>query len=487
MAPGTDLERIEPDQSDLDWLADDVTRTVADAKGKGWHQCVATQRRFVRWLEQADIGFEEVKSAAPRGEHGQPVIPWLLVEAWISSLIRADQIKPRTLGQYFHDLMRWFKVEGWTNGDSARARISERVANYRIDDTDAHQRQVTRPVLEEDVESITNAIDSWFDAPKVTDLWVESQRTFHLVGSISACRISELTTHARWSWFEDHGDHFVMVSPGENLLKYQPNPVTVIIPERGDRYCPVAQIRRWKAACEAAGIPTDGQAMFLPQVRKWSPMKAVPRIEADAVDKFAIAELAGISPITAGKWLQAAGIESCGKDGRRKLYPADDVQSVLDNRVANGTGIGGSKEAERFGDRMFIADPIAERLADPTFSPDEDPEARLANARAGHVQTYRSAWQAAAQAAGFVARHRFEKVAPHGLRRGRATCMAMNGAHVLTIAYHLRHGSNQVVARYLDAEAIPYPDTRVLVTVDATALAGDAVPITQEELEELLG
>ncbi|MCB1267341.1 MAG: tyrosine-type recombinase/integrase [Microthrixaceae bacterium] len=366
------------------------------------------------------------------------MFPGLLLLAYLRHLtVENPSLKPASLWTY-RDAVRGFLVaEGFSleeippgakGGERTpeQLSISALVANHRRDDPSSQVRVPARPVWEgEGFEDILDAIDSWRSDPKVFDLFVEAVRTFHVVGAYSACRCSELAVFMTWGCLEDQLDGSIHVlTPGEHLLKHQARPARVVLPTHPDAAkCPVAQLRRWKEACELHGVPTGPSDPVFVAVRRLHEEKAR------------------------------------------------------------------SQNAKRFwGEDVVVLDPVGRALSDSGFHHGEPEGVRVAAARALHSRRYRNAWKRAAKDAGFLPRHAFERVSPHGLRRGRATAMAAHGADIEVISIHLRHGSAAVTVGYVDDFTFEVADVRELVeTSDAALRNGEPGTPAGKALGDVLG
>lgn len=381
-----------------------------------WPDCCAAGRRFTRWLSGRGLDLDLVRSCCDRDAAGKPVVPTVLVIAYVADELLRDDVKPGSAENAVGRLVSWFRGTGWDvahlrRGGEGLALLSALVRNHRHDDVEAHVRVPARPVVAEWVERIAASIEVARDDPSIQPLWVDAMVTYHLVTFYLAMRSRESATHLRWGWISDRGVRVEVHTPGGYVLKQQARPETIVMPANPDPdgLCPVAQLRRWRQCCIDADIPVDDDALVFPAVRKVLP-------------------------------------EHC--------------------LTANQPW---------WGVRLWVADPIGDVATAATQQgcDTETVQCRVESARRSHRNRYAREWGAFAIAADFEPRHRFEKISSHGLRRGTATTMRANGAPSAAIAKHLRHLRGSMTDLYIEASELAGPDTRPLFAIDELRRVSD--------------
>lgn len=351
---------------------------------KSWPEMLIMGHRFTRWLDTKDLTVEQIRDAADTDAFSKPTLPPALVAAFIEDVTRTCDVQNNTLRGYRNQLLGWFRGTGW-NIEAAKTVVAPLVANHRFGDD--FQPRRAHPALDEEVVKICDAIDSAREDTSLNPIWVEMMRTYHLVVSYGAGRGGETPATLCWGWIEDRGDELRVNTPGGNVLKYQPDPVTLTIPTHPSDpgRCPVRQLRRWKQTCVDAGIPTDDDALVFCAVKR----------------------------------------------------------SVLPQFATNSL--------EFWAGRDVVPDPMAEaaaRTATPG-SDDEAVAAAVFAARQHHSARFRTQWRSFAIAAGVKPDGAFERLSSHGLRRGRAMQMRANGASTVQTSHHLRHSSGASTPIYI--------------------------------------
>lgn len=390
--------------------ADEFREHVRELTLKGsrpkasWSRMLSEGKRFTKWLAEYGLTVDDIRRAAPVDPQGDPVLHPVLVVAYLRCCATPD-IKPTTLKGQASQLLGWFKGNGWVVPDRVGSSregetlsiIGALVSHHRYDDVDAFVRVPARPATVEWVGAITREIDKAFHDERLAPLWVDAIRTFHLVTAWFGFRSGEAVTKVRWGWLEDCGVHFDARVPGGETLKKLKKPRTVRAPSPDTGQdcdhpdiCVVHQLRRWRDRCAAAGIPTGPDDLLFPAVRRMP---------------------SAHQPIT-------------------------------------------SQTQLRWGDRLWVADPIAERMAAARAAGCDDDELEVAKESAGssHYNRYAPYWKEFAVAAGFEPRHRFEAISTYSNRRGCATRLSRNGASLLQVAHHLCQESLSVTSLYIDRD-----------------------------------
>lgn len=420
--PGDAAEHLEVVSDDVRQIVEGVEALEREGSrpSKTWAMCLHRGRMFTAWLEASGLPVDELRRLSPIDGHGKPQIHPAVVIAYLDHLARPE-VKPRTLDGVRWELIGFCRGTGWSTAHlegsgPAAAAIGAFVRNHRFDDLEAHVRVPARPVTGTWVDAIADAIDACSEDGS-SELWVEAIRTFHLVTTFAGLRAGEAVNRLRWSWVHVRDGALHLETPGGHVLKYQPTSRTLVVP------------------CRTPGI--DGcvrpERCPLHQLLEWRAL---------------LTELG----------------QHCGPDDL--VFPA--VRRYPDRRS-------NAAVAAVWQGRALVADPVTEAVE--RLGPiDGDRRASsILAAETLHRRRYSVSWQRAAQRAGFEPRHRFEKLAAHGLRRGAATRMAANGASLLAISHHLRHGSPNVTGLYIDAAELTYPDPRPLFDLGTRVPAGGNV------------
>lgn len=402
--PADDTSAREADAAELRDVAQQLEYEGARPK-KTWRACRTSGARLLRWLERHDLDLDEIRALSAIDMQGMPIVPAVLLVAYLDDEIIHDDIKPRSVAGELNRIIAWFGGTGWSTGHlnrgADRQKLKALVANHRHDDIEAHVRVPGRPIMADDIEAIAAEINRHRADPTIQPLWVDAMLTFHLTMSVAGMRSGEAATHLRWGWIEDRGTEMRLNTPGGDLLKYQPDPATLVIPAHPIRpdLCAVLQLRRWRYLCEEVGLPTGADDLVFPAVRK-TPPEHTPR---------------GV------RWWR---------------------------------------------DRLWVADPMADARTEAVSQgcDDEAVDAQVSKARDVHRLRYADQWQTFALAAGVEARHRFEAVVSQGLRRGVATTMSDNGTPIVAIKQHLRQEYLETTDLYIDSAAGPV-DPRPLFNI----------------------
>ena len=132
-----------------------------------------------------------------------------------------------------------------------------------------------------------------------------------------------------------------------------------------------------------------------------------------------------------------------------------------------------------------------DRIADTAWRPEltEDKDRRHA-ARAANAAQYRGAWTQAATSTEWAKHVGWRRIAPHGLRRGQATLMLVEGRSLFEIQLRLRHATPAITLRYTDGTKLELGEVTGLLDAEADPAAKhdllDRLDNYTERIAELL-
>ena len=433
---------------DLQVLHDAALRPIS------WPKMLREGERLEAWLEDRGCSAEAFRAAAVKDHFGVAKVPPVLLVAYLAHTVEVRNLSKSSLQATLSTLLGWFRAYGWATPDlrvDAAARdeyaiVRHFLASHRYDDPERATKVRARPADRlEVIEAISVEIERSRNITGTAPEWVDAIKTLHLFICNVGFRTGETVNHLRWSWLEFTPDELLIHVP-DDTLKNHPSARTLRVPcpDRGQpcrrtNLCALHQILRWRGSCERVGIPTGPNDLVFPYVR----------------------EQLSTAPADTAPVLPAPGGGGTG----RKTLPAIHV-----------------------GSRAWVADPVEEKMAIARGwgrTPDELAKIE-ADAKGNHYHRYATPWKRFAEAAGFVARHRFERVSSYSGRRGVATRFHRNGASLAHVAFQLCQSNTESASVYVDQTEDETPDFAPLYDLDGLDRDDDLSLIDVLDLSEIV-
>lgn len=340
--------------------------------------------QFTEWLASIDLSLDALAEVADR-HTGQPVMCELVVARWIETKVEGVQA-PKMLKDYVSRLALWLRRNGWDASRlDGRSTSGEKLRNG-IDSMCAAKPKHIKTQSRPYSSAEMDRIVAAIDANTFdwNDLTVQAMRTYSVLGFAMAMRGGELCHTLRWNMVDVDNEVFNL--PGGRVFKHQNEPSTLQVPHN---HCLI----------EACG--PNCPVGVLKAWKKTCEEHGIPTIDT-------------------------------------LVFPAI-RQKAAWNKWAT---------AELFGDKSFIADPVAHNID----LKGDSPKTRT-SARGRQSSRYRILWGQACEAAGIQADHQWERISLHGMRSGSATTAVRNGVSVVAVSIRLRHGDIETTSIYVRRQA----------------------------------
>lgn len=343
-----------------------------------------TGKNFTAWLDTNGLSLDDLAARVDR-INGQPVMDDLVVTLWVAT--RAETCKTSTsLKNYVTQIALWLRGNGWnTSRLDSTSRTGKKV-RQAVDSMCASKPKHIRTQARPYTPKEIDAIIAAIDANSFdwNELTVQAMRTYVTLGFAMAMRGGELCHTLRWDMVDIDAEVFNL--PGGKVFKHQDKPATLTVPHN---HSP-------KKTC--------GTNCPVAVLKAWK----------------ATCEDHGVPTVDT------------------LVFPAVRSKLRWDS----------PKTAAYFGEKAFIADPVAHATA----LDDDTPKVRTSARNAQH-RRYLKLWHQACKAAGIKADHQWQRTSTHGMRRGAATTAVRNGVPETIVSQRLRHNDIQTTSIYIQPRA----------------------------------
>ena len=365
-------------------------------------------RAFVKILADLGVGIDDLREAAPVDRHGCPIFPAAVFNNWAVVKLATSTASANSIGKEVCNIRKHLEMDRWATGHlkgsgPAAKKLSNLIRSGRINSVKPNKKKA-RPIFPADLERFADRItaNEWDWAP----LCVAAHKSWTIVSWYMVGRPCEYSYRLRWKHV-DLDERTVTVPP--YTFKTNRGTLQSEIPcriectsETCHQNCAVATLRAYRQTLIAHGVPVDDDALVWPSVRNIPP-------------------------------------------GRKSR--------------------GWQHVAKKFGAELFVADPMATRIAAAKAN-GEDTGVGQGKAENNHAREYRRRWNNVAEAAGFTARHDWEEPRPHGLRRGAIQTIIANGGSIELASQRAGHASPKHTGHYTTTEP---QDTSPLMAGELTA------------------
>ena len=379
-------------------------------------------RAFVKVMDGLGVSVDDIKATADLDAHGYPIFPVGPLQCWVVVKLATSTATADSLINGLNCIIQQLRSDRWAtvhltarHPDGVGKKIRNQIRSGRID-TPKPNKKKARPIFVADLDDMADQIVAnpfgW------TPLCVAAQKAWTVVSWYMVGRPGEYSYRLRWKHV-DLEDLWVTVPP--YTFKTNRETLQSEIPHRSEckpgnchRNCAVDVLRSYRQTLIDHGVPVDGEALVWPTVRTTA---------------------------------------------------TTDVKNA------------GTLRADRkFGDALFVADPMSDRIAAAKATGDDEGVAQ-GDAESQHSSRYRERWDKVAAAIDFTVENDWQRVAPHGMRRGGIQTIIRNGGTILLACQRAGHAALAMTGEYTTTDPV---DTSMLMAGEITPATPAAVTSRQD-------